>query len=60
MEELLTIPKSTAQAIVDALVETKIGKAAFLLGSTLKVKPSPRTENDILMEHQLEKLKKHG
>jgi hypothetical protein len=53
-DPLLTIPKSTAQAVLDAIFETKAGKAGYLLGTTLQEKP--RTENEILQEHQVEKL----
>jgi len=53
-DPLLTIPKSTAQAVLEALFESKAGKAGYLLGTTLQEKP--RTENEILQEHQVEKL----
>lgn len=40
------VPKETLQAILDALVETKVGKAAYLLGTTIKELPDGKNLED--------------
>lgn len=61
MNEHLIVSVKTLNLIVDVLTQTKEGLAALALGqdlANLNRNDPTRTEEDILREHQLDKLAK--
>lgn len=58
MKEHLVISVKTLNLILDSLLQTKESKAACALGQDLVLLNQKHTEENILREHQIAKLKK--